>query len=69
MKSSKVIWEEIFFFSAESVSADFRERKGKKFSEEKWKNTHPEPLSWAKRWGLGFFGFSYKKKKGTPGKI
>lgn len=34
------------------MNADFGERKGKKFSEEKWKNAHPEPLSWAKRWGV-----------------
>lgn len=25
--------------------------KGKKFSEEKWKDAHPEPLSWAKEMG------------------
>ena len=49
----------VFFFSAESLSAHFGGRKRKKFSEEKWKNTHPEPLSWAKRWGLSYFGFSY----------
>lgn len=34
------------------MNADFGERKGKKFSEEKWKDAHPEPLSWAKRWGV-----------------
>ena len=60
MKSSKVVWEKIFFFFLSRISkCRLGERKGEKLSEGKWKNTHLSHYHGLRDGGLSYFGFSY----------